>query len=110
MHDEQFRLLLRKGVYPYEYMSSWDKFEETKLPPNKAFHSNLNMSDISKYDYEHAQKVWKEFKLKNLGEYHDLFLKTDVLLLSNMFETFRNNCLEYYELDLAHFYTSPGLA
>ena len=93
MHDEQFRLLLRKGVYPYEYMSSWDKFEEIKPPPNKAFHGNLNMSDISKYDYEHAQKVWKEFKLKNLGEYHNLYLKTDVLLLSNVFEIFRNNCL-----------------
>ena len=79
--DEQFRLL-RKGVYPHEYMSSWDKFTETKLPPKKAFHNNLNMSDISKYDYEHPQKVWKEFNLRNLGEYHDLYLKTDVLLLS----------------------------
>ena len=65
-NDEQFRLLLRRGVYLYEYMSSWDKFNETKLPPKEAFHSNLNMSDISKYDYEHAQKVWKEFGLKNL--------------------------------------------
>ena len=109
-NDKQFRLLLRNGVYPYEYMSSWDKFEETQLPPKEAFHSNLNMSDISKYDYEHTQKVWKEFKLKNLGEYHDLYLKNDVLLLSNVFETFRNNCLEYYKLGPAHFYTSPGLA
>ena len=108
-NDEQFRLLLRKEVYPYEYMSSWDKFEETKLPPKYAFHSNLNMSDISKYDYEHAQKVWKEFKLKNLGEYRDLYLKTDVLLLSNVFEKFRNDCMNIYKLDPAHFYTSPGL-
>ena len=109
-NDEQFRLLLRKGVYLYEYMSNWDNFEETKLPPKEAFHSNLDMSDISKCDYEHAQKVWKEFKLKNLGEYHNLYLKTDVLLLSNVFEAFRNTCLEYYKLDPAHFYTSPGLA
>ena len=109
-NDEQFRLLLRKGVYPYEYMSSWDKFKETKLPPKEAFHSNLNMSEIRKYDYEHAQKVWKEFKLKNLGEYHDLYLKTDTLLLSNVFEAFRNTCLQHYKLDPAHFYTSPGLA
>ena len=109
-NDEQFRLLLRKGVYPYEYISSWDKFEETKLPPKEAFHSNLNMSDISEYDYKHAQRVWKEFKLKNLGEYHDLYLKTDVLLLSNVFESFRNECLEYHGLDPAHFYTTPGLA
>ena len=109
-NDKQFRLLLRKGVYPYEYMSSWDKFEETKLPPKEAFHSNLNMSDISKCDYEHAQKIWKEFKLKNLGEYHDLYLKTDTLLLSNVFEAFRNTCLQHYKLDPAHFYTSPRLA
>ena len=110
-NDQQFRLLLRKGVYPDEYMTSWDKFEETKLPPIEAFHNNLNMSDISEYDYEHVQKVWKEFKLKNLGEYHDLYLKTDVLLPSNVFEaTFRNPCLENYKLDPVHFYTSPGLA
>ena len=68
------------------------------------------MRDISKYDYEHAQKGWKEFKLKNLGEYRYLYLKTDVLLLSNVFETFRNTCLECYKLTLAHFYMSPGLA
>ena len=91
-------------------MSSWDKFEETKLPPKKAFHSNLKMSDISKYNYEHAQKLWKEFKLKNVGEYHYLYLKTDVLLLRNVFEKFRNSCLEYHKLDPTHFYTSPGLA
>ena len=109
-NNEQRRLLLRKGVHPYEYMSSWDKFEETKLPLMETFHSNLNMSDINKYDYEHAQKVWKEFKLKNLGEYHDLYLKTDVLLLSNVLEAFRNECLMYYKLDPAHCYTSPGMA
>ena len=109
-NDEQFRLLLRKGVYLYEYMTSWDKFKETRLPPKEAFHSNLNMSDISEYDYKYAQRVWKKFRLKNLGEYHDLYLKTDVLLLSNVFETFRNTCLQHYKLDPAHFYTSPGLA
>ena len=63
--DEQFRLLLRKGVYLYEYVSSWDKFEEMKLPPKEAFRSKLNMSDISDHDYERAQKVWKVFGLKN---------------------------------------------
>ena len=90
-------------------MSRSDKFEETKLPPKETFYSNLNMSDISDHDYEHAQKVWKEFGMKNFGEYHDLYLKTDVLLLSNVLETFRNTCLENYALDPAHFYTSPGL-
>ena len=87
-----------------------DKFKETKLPPNKSFHSNLNMSDIRDHDYEHVHKVWKEYGLKNLGEYHDLYLKTDVLLLSNVSEAFRNTCLEHYKLDLAHFCALPGLA
>ena len=107
--DEQFKLLLRKGVYPHGYMSNWDKFKETKLPPKEGFYSNLNMSDISKYDYENVQKVWKEFNIKNLGE-HNKYLKTDVLLLSNVYEAIRNTCLEHHKLDLVHFYTSPGLA
>ena len=68
------------------------------------------MHDICKCDYEHAQKVWGEFNLKDLGEYHDLYLKMDAILLANVFEAFRDTCLEYYQLDPAHFYTSPGLA
>ena len=108
--DKQFRLLLRKGVYLYEYMMSWDKFNEMRLPPKEAFYSNLNMSNISDKDYSHTQKVWKGFNVKNLGEYHYLYLKTDVLLLSNISEAFRSTCLKHYGLDLAHFYTSPGLA
>ena len=106
----QYNLLTRKGIYPYEYMSSWDKFEESQLSPIEAFYSNLNMSNVSKGDYEHAQRVWKEFRIHNLGEYHDLYLKTDVILLANVFEAFRDTCLEHYSLDPAHFYTSPGLA
>ena len=89
---------------------SWDKFTETQLPPKRAFYSALNMSDISKFNYERAQKVWKAFNLKNLGECHDLYLKTNVILLTNMFEAFRDTCLEYYQLDRAHFYTSLRLA
>ena len=107
---DQYALLVRKGVYLYEYMTSWDKFMETQLPHKQAFHSALDMHDISECNYEHAQKVWRAFNLKNLGEYHDLYLKTDVILLANMFEAFRDTCLEYYRLDPAHFYTSPGLA
>ena len=83
-------------------MSSWDKFTETKLPPKEAFYSNLNMSNISDEDYEHAQKVWVTFNIKNLREYHDLYLKTDIILLSNVFEAFRVTCLEHYKLDPAH--------
>ena len=89
---------------------SWDKFKKSQLPPKRAFHSSLNMSDISKCDYKHAQKVWRAFNLKNLGEYHDLYLNTNIILLANMFEASRDTCLEYYQLDPAHFYTSPGLA
>ena len=108
--EEQYELLVRKGIYPYEYMPSLDKFTETKLPPKVPFYSNLNMSNISNGDYEHVQKVWDAFNIKNLGEYHDLYLKTDVILLSNVFEAFRDTCLEHYKLNPAHFYTSPGLA
>ena len=108
--DKLYELLIRKGVYLYEYMSSWDKFDEMELPPKEAFRSNLNVSDISDHDYSHAQNVWKGFDMKNLGEYHDLYLKIDAILLSNVFEAFRSTCLMLYSLNPAHFYTSPGLA
>ena len=91
-------------------MTSWEKFDETKLPPKEAFYSSLNDSHINDHDYLCAHRVWKEFEICNLGEYHDLYLKTDVLLLCNVFKSFRDNCLEYYKLDLVHFYTAPGLA
>ena len=108
--DLQYDLLTRKGVYPYEYINSWDRFEETQLPPINAFYSNLNISLISEDDYQCAQKVWKEIGIRNLGDYHDLYLRTDVVLLANAFEAFRDTCLRYYSIDPAHFYTSPGLA
>ena len=98
------------SIYPYEYMSSWDKFEESQLPPIEAFYSSLNMSNVSEGNYEHLQRVWKEFRIRNLGKYHDLYLKTDVILLANVFEAFRDTCLEHYSLDLAHLYTSLWLA
>ena len=106
--EEQFRLLLRKGVYPYEYIESWEKVEENHLPPIEAFYRNLNLSGISECNYDHAQRVRRTFGMKNLGDYHDLYLKTGALLLSNMFETFRTTCLEH-ALNSAHFYTSPRL-
>ena len=108
--DEQFRLLLRKGVYPYEYMDSFERFEEKELPQQEAFYSNLNLSGISNNDYTHAQKVWKAFECRDLGDYHDLYLTSDVLLLADVFERFRDVCQDIYGLDPAHFYTAPGLA
>ena len=108
--EEQYELLVRKGIYPYEYKSSWDKFAESQLPSKKAFYSSLNMSNVSDDNYQHAQKVWSAFSIRDLGEYHDPYLKTDVILLANVFEAFRDTCLQYYKLDPAHFYISPGLA
>ena len=91
-------------------MNNWDKFKETKLRLGEAFYSKLNMSGVGNEDYEHANRVWKEFGLEDLGEYQDLCLKMDVLLLANVFKTFRKVCLKNYGLDPAHFYTAPGLA
>ena len=105
----KFILLLRKGVYPYEYMDSWERFNETSLPDKKAFYSELNLEDITDKDYAHAQKVFEEFKLKNLGDYHDLYVQSDTLLLADVFENFRNKCIEIYELDPAHFLSTLGL-
>ena len=106
----QRELLIRKGIYPYEYMESLDKFKETSLPSIEKFYSNLNMSGVSDGDYEHACRVRREFGIRNMGEYQDLYLRTDVVLLANVFESFRRVCLENYELDPSHFYTAPGLA
>ena len=81
-----------------------------QLPPIDVFYSNLNMSSINEEDYQDAQQVWEEFRIHNLGDYHDLYLRTDVVLLANVYEAFRDTCLKHYKLDPAHFYTSPGLA
>ena len=92
----KFILLLRKGVYPDEYMDSQERFNETSLPDKKAFFSELNLEDITDKDYGHAQKVFEEFKSKNLGDYHDLDVQSDTLLLVNVFENFRNKCIKIY--------------
>ena len=102
--------MIRKGVYPYEYVDSWKKFEETSLPPKDAFYSRLNMKGISDQDYEHAQQVWNTMEKKALGCHHNTYLKKDVLLLADVFETFRNTSLKNYKLDPAHFYTASSLA
>ena len=91
-------------------MDGWKKFEETSLPLKDAFYSRLGMKGISDCDYEHAQQVWNTMEEKTLGCYHDTYLQTDVLLLTDVFETFQNTCLKNYKLDPAHFYTPPGLA
>ena len=106
----KFVLLLRKGVYPYEYMDSWEKFSEISLPSKKDFYSNLNMEDISDIDYRHANNVFKGFKLENFGDYHDLYGQSDTLLIADVFNNFRDMCIKEYELDPGHFLSLPGLA
>lgn len=109
--DEQIDLLLSKGVYPYEYMDCNEKFNDTELPPIEKFYSTLSEEDISDEDYNHAQNVWNKFNIRNMGEYHDLYLKTDVLLLSDVFESFRNTAMKHYELDPANgYFTLPNFA
>ena len=105
----EFILLLRKGVYPYKYMDSWNRFSET-LPDKKDFYSCLNMENITDIDYRHATKVFREFKMNNLGDYHDLYIQSDTLLLADISENFRKISLKTYEFDPAYFVSSPGFA
>ena len=107
--DKELELMAKKGVYPYDYMNSFKKFKE-QLPLKEKFYSILNNKHISTEDYKHAQNVWNTFNLKNMGEYHDLYLASDILLLADVFENFRKTCLKYYKLDPCHYFTSPGLS
>ena len=91
-------------------MDSWEKFDETSLPDKENFYSNLNLENISDKDYRHAQKIWEVFEIKNLGEYHDLYVQCDALLLADVFENFRDKCIKIYELHPSYFVSAPGLA
>ena len=106
----KFIMLLRKGVYPYEYIDEWDKFNEKIIPSKESFYSNLTLENISETDYAHANNVFKKFNINNLGEYHDIYVRSDTLLLADIFENFRQSCLKNYKLDPAHFVFLPGLA
>ena len=86
-------VLLREGVCPYEYIDDWEKFNETSLPEKEDFYNNLNMEDITDADYAHAKRVRKDFEIKNLGEYHDLYVHSNTLLLADVSENFKNMCL-----------------
>ncbi|GFU97711.1 uncharacterized protein TNCV_4455961 [Trichonephila clavipes] len=106
---DKFNLVTRKGVYPYDYMDSWQKCDETKLPGKKDFYNKMNESDISLEDDKHAKNVWNAFSIKTLGEYSDLYVKTDILILADIIEHFRD-CLKTYKLDPAWYFTAPGLS
>jgi hypothetical protein len=101
---------LKKGVYPYEWVDSPERFNETQLPPKEAFRSKLSGEDITDKDYEHAQKVWKAFGCKTFRDYHNLYNMADVLQLAAIFESFRDVCIKNYKLDPLWYYTTPGLA
>ena len=107
---KQLDLLLRKGVYPYDWMNSIDKLSETQLPPQESFYSKLNDEGISDKDYLHAKEVWDEFNCKTFRDYHNLYNVSDVLILADVIENFRDVCIENYKLDPAHYFTAPGLA
>ena len=107
---EQFNLMKQKGTYPYDYMDSFQKFNDTQLPIKKDFFSILYNQHITHEQYDHAQTVWNTFNLKTMGDYHDLYLKSDTLLLADIFENFRKTCLQYYKLDPCHYFSSPGLS
>ena len=108
--NEKFELMRKKGIYPYDFMDSFKKFNKKVLPMKEEFYSILNDEHITNEDYEHAQNVWNKFNISNMGEYHDLYLKSDILLLADVFENFRKTCFQYYKLDPCHYFTSPGLS
>jgi hypothetical protein len=107
---EDMPLVTRKGVYPYEYTDRWSKLDEESLPVKYHFYSTLEDSNITDEDYNHAVAVWQHFGCRTLGEYSDLYLKVDVMLLADVFENFRDICISTYNLDPAHYYTVPGFS
>lgn len=108
--NEDFTRVKRKGIYPYEQMQSFHSLTLTTLPPKEGFYNSISDSYVSDEDYKHAKDVWQHFKCKNMGDYSNLYLKTDVLLLTDVFENFRNVCINTYYLDPCHYYTAPGLS
>ena len=107
---EFLKLLKQKEMYPYEYMDNFKRLFENKLPDKSKFFSSLQDECISEKDYLKAVDIWNVFKMNSVGDYHDLYLETDVLLLADVFEKFINTCLDYYELDPCYYFSSPGLS
>jgi hypothetical protein len=108
--DKQFLLMIEKGIYPYDYITNFNVLYQNELPTIDKFYSRLNNSNCSDEDYEKAIKVWQTFNCNSLLDYHNIYLKSDVLLLTDIWENFRNVCYTNYELDCAYYYTAPGLS
>ena len=104
------KVVKQKGVYPYEYMDSFERYFEDKLPDKCEFFSSLKDRCTSEKDFFKTINVWNVFRMNTVGDYHDLYLKTDVLLLADVFEKFIKTCLDYYGLDPCHYFSSPGLS
>ncbi|XP_061388725.1 uncharacterized protein LOC133323843 [Musca vetustissima] len=109
-NDDDFKLMTRKGIFPYEYLTSFGKLTEQQLPPRTAFYNNLTDSECSEEDYKIAQEVWTHFGCKTIQEYMELYLKTDVLILTDIFESFRNLCMNIHKLDPCQYLTTPSLS
>ena len=108
--DEQLQLLKRKGVFLYHYLDSFNRFKETSLPNKEMFYNRLCNSNVTQEEFDHAINVWNKFNIKTFGDYHDIYLKTDVLLLADIFENFRKLHMNYYKLDPVHYFGTPGIA
>ena len=108
--SKQVKLLKQKGFFPYDYMDSIEKLKDPTPPPQKAFYSKLTGKGINNYNYNHVLNVWKTWNMKTFKEYLELYNITDVLLLADVFENFRDICLKNYGLDPVYYYTAPGLA
>ena len=109
-NGKRLNLMFQKGVYPHDFMDSFEKFNQAELPAKDQFYSILNDQHITDDEYDHANKVWNTFTIKTMGEYHDLYLVSDVLLLTDVSENFRKTCMQYYKLDPCHYFTSPDLS
>ena len=106
---KRLNLMSQKCVYLYDFMDSFEKFNQTELPKKDQFYSILNDQHITDGEYDHANKVWNTFMIKTMSEYHDLYLVSNMLLLTDVFKNFRKTCMQYYKLDPCHYFTSPGL-
>jgi hypothetical protein len=106
---EALQLLRQKGIYPYDWVQSQNNFNETELPPKEAFYSKLYDEEVSEEDYQHAVKIWKTFKCRTFLDYHNLYLRTDVLILADALENFRNFFKLHHNIDPVHTYSAPGL-
>ena len=108
--DADFKLMISKGVYPYDYIDNYNRLHEEQLPPIEAFYSQLNNTYCKDEDYKVAQHVWTHFDCKTMLDYHNLYLRSDVLLLADVFGAFKDVCYKIYGLDASYYYTSPGLS